>query len=53
MASSVWSVGKEAEYSHLEQEDVVINSLHALSFRDGSEGRKPRGEIRKFVDENN
>lgn len=41
------NVAKEAGYSHPGQEEVVINSLHALSFREGSEGRKARGEIRK------
>lgn len=53
VASSVQCVGKEAGYSHPGREDIVINSLHALTYRDGCKVRKQRGEIRMFVDENN
>jgi len=48
VASNVWSVGKEAGYSHSRQEDAVINSLHALSSWNVSKGRKPRGKSSKF-----
>jgi len=48
VASNVWSVGKEAGFSHSGQEDAVINSLHALTVRKVSKGRKPRKKSSKF-----
>jgi len=48
VASSVWSVGKEAGFSHSGQEDGVIDSLHALTVRKVSKGRKPRKKSSKF-----
>jgi len=52
-ASNVWNVSKEAGYFHPGQEDMVISSLQALTFRVDSKARKSREEIRTFVDENN
>lgn len=52
-ASSVWGVGKEAGYSHPGREDLVINSLCALSNSDGCKEKTTRGENKAVVDENN
>jgi len=51
VAASVWGVGKEAGFSFLGREDVVLNGIYSLSNQGGVTTRRMWKERSKFANE--